>query len=446
MNNEQHLDKQDASEVKNYTRVPNMLIFGYNQISPQEKWLLVCLKHLCGKRGTRHLSLRYIAEQTGISTGALSRSKDKKGKVNEGMIAHLHQAGLIHSEIKQHEGHGNPQFHITITDTWQLNQSFFETRSDFGRVLEDVSYPVRISDKPVQISDGLVRNSDEPVRNPVQYQDYIQDYNKTTDKITSLVAHATTHTESETDVQTSFGRDDHDYAAGTAQNADASASPVATAQPANGVAYRRLGDAHGQRLTDTLSTLPPNDAVPSVAPLSGNVVPASGEQQTPLDSISFVDAVPPVASLPTGNAVQASRHQDTPHFDISPKSTRKQQKQRQEAIIALLCEVTGEKVVKSGKNMRGAEQLIEADATDEEIKIVIRALQADPFWCKQMTLLTVADQFNSRLTAERVTIRGHDVPATPALSPEEQRIYDESQFYHQDEWNAHLASKQKAVQ
>jgi len=164
---EKQLDKQDAIEIKNFTRVPNMLIFGYHDtISPQEKWLLVCLKHLCGKKGTRHLSLRYISEQTGISTGALSASKDKKGKVNEGMIKHLHNAGFIHAEVKKFQGKGNPQYHITITDVWELNQAFFDkTCSDFGQDEEEDVEPVRNSDDPVQISDKLVQISDEPVRN-----------------------------------------------------------------------------------------------------------------------------------------------------------------------------------------------------------------------------------------------------------------------------------------
>src|SRR5581483_9147556 len=167
MNIEKQLDKQDATEIKNYTRIPNMLIFGYHDtLSPQEKWLLVCLKHLCGKRGTRHLSLRYISEQTGISTGALSASKDKKGNINEGMIKHLHNAGLIHAEIKKHQGKGNPQYHITITDVWELNQAFFDkTCSDFGQDEEETVEPVRNSDVPVQISDKVVQISDEPVRN-----------------------------------------------------------------------------------------------------------------------------------------------------------------------------------------------------------------------------------------------------------------------------------------
>lgn len=186
--------KQDASDVrKNYTRAANMLIYGYRNLSPQEKWLYFCLIHLCGPRGTRYLSLRFISEQTGISVGALSSSKDKNGKVNEGMVRHLHDAGLIHSEIKKRDGRGNAQYHITITDVWALNQAFFiernQTRSDFGQDENETTEPVRISDVPVQnsdklvqISDKLVRNSDEPVRNPVQIQDYSKTTNKITDK------------------------------------------------------------------------------------------------------------------------------------------------------------------------------------------------------------------------------------------------------------------------
>src|SRR5258708_14471481 len=167
MNPETGLDKQDKAEITNFTRTPNMLIFGYRDtLSPQEKWLYVCLKHLCGKRGTRHLSLRYIAEQTGISVGALSKSKH-----SEGMIKHLHDAGLIHAEIKRPGSGGNAQYHITITDVWTLNQAFF--RSEFGQDEDVDSAPVRNVDEPVQdsdrlvhFSDKIVRNSDEPVRIP----------------------------------------------------------------------------------------------------------------------------------------------------------------------------------------------------------------------------------------------------------------------------------------
>src|SRR5258708_2558411 len=150
MKPETSLDKQDKAEITNYTRVPNMLIFGYHDtISPQEKWLYVCLKHLCGKKGTRHLSLRYIAEQSGISVGALSKSKH-----SEGMIKHLHDAGLIHAEIKRPGGKGNAQYHVTITDVWVLNQAFF--RSEFGQDEDVDAIPVRNSAETVQNSHRLV--------------------------------------------------------------------------------------------------------------------------------------------------------------------------------------------------------------------------------------------------------------------------------------------------
>ncbi len=181
------LDKQDSAEVKNYTRVPNMLIFGYlDNVSPQEKWLYVCFKHMCGKKGTRHLSLRYISEQTGISTGALSKSKH-----SDGMIRHLHDAGLIHAEIKRHEGKGNPQYHITITDIWALNQTFFAKSCPKSEQDDDLdAEPGRISDEPVHNSDKLVQISDEPVRNSANTNTtYKTNYN-TTEQDESMGANA----------------------------------------------------------------------------------------------------------------------------------------------------------------------------------------------------------------------------------------------------------------
>jgi hypothetical protein len=141
------LDQREADHaINNYTRVPNMLVDGYPELHPQDKWLFVCLVRLCGKEGTRYLSLRYIADRTGFSRGPLGGSKDKPG-----MIQRLHNAGLIHAEIKRRkssEGNekNNAQYHITIADTWKLNYDFFhpEACPDSGR---DISEPVLKQDK-----------------------------------------------------------------------------------------------------------------------------------------------------------------------------------------------------------------------------------------------------------------------------------------------------------
>jgi hypothetical protein len=121
------IHQETENIIKNFTRIGNMLVDGYHELLPQEKWLYVCLIRLCGAEGTRFLSLRYISERTGFSMGALSSSK-KTG--SPGMLWRLHQAGLIHVEIKKMVGAGGKemrqaQFHVTITDVWQKNYEFF---------------------------------------------------------------------------------------------------------------------------------------------------------------------------------------------------------------------------------------------------------------------------------------------------------------------------------
>ena len=162
------LDQREASHsINNYTRVPNMLIDGYPELRPQDKWLFVCLIHLCGKEGTRHLSLRYIAERTDIAKGTLGGSKGKPG-----MIQRLHDAGLIHAEIKRRKGadgneKNNAQYHITIADTWRRNYAFYndpEPRPESGQEEKRTQEPVRNSDatcpKNGQDITEPVRNSD----------------------------------------------------------------------------------------------------------------------------------------------------------------------------------------------------------------------------------------------------------------------------------------------
>src|SRR5258707_7823794 len=280
------LDTHDGAEVKNFSRVPNMIIFGYHEsLSPQEKWLYVCLKHMCGRKGTRHLSLRYISEKTGISTGALSKSKH-----SDGMIRHLHDAGLIHAQIKK-PAVGNPQYHITITDVWALNQAFFSrTRSEFGQDEDDDAEPVRISDEPVHISDKLVQNSDEPVRNSSN--------TKITDKT------ITKTTEQDESMRTQL-------AEATQQVEKRITHPRIEA-----VSAEMLSDS--QRLSETEEEpplIPPRLTLPSKPAVKLQAV-AAGQAPSPLDAASRQTTVlehtpgTPPRPLAAGTADVTSRHGD----------------------------------------------------------------------------------------------------------------------------------------
>jgi hypothetical protein len=162
------LDNEEANHaIKNYTRVPNMLVDGYSELHPQDKWLFVCLVRLCGKEGTRYLSLRFISEKTGFSKSALA---DNKKDDRPGMIRRLHDAGLIHSEIKRRKNskgqeEKNAQYHITITDTWALNYAYFnsETCPESGQDIKEQSEPVQNPDATCPDSG---QDTCEPVQNP----------------------------------------------------------------------------------------------------------------------------------------------------------------------------------------------------------------------------------------------------------------------------------------
>jgi hypothetical protein len=157
------LDQREADHaIKNYSRVPNMLVDGYSELLPQDKWLFVCLIRLCGKEGTRHLSLRYIADRTGFTPSVLS---DNKGK--PGMLKRLHNAGLIHAEIKRKKKadgteEKNAQYHITIADTWRLNYDFFHP--------ETCSESEQVDKKPVRNQNETCSESEQVDKKPVRNQ------------------------------------------------------------------------------------------------------------------------------------------------------------------------------------------------------------------------------------------------------------------------------------
>lgn len=189
--------KEVEHAAKNYSRVPNMLVDGYMHLLPQEKWLFVCLIRLCGKEGTRFLSLRYICQQTGFSLGALAPNKKKS---YPGMIQKLHDAGLIHAEIKKRKNArgqetGNEQYHITITDTWNLNYNFYygdNACSTVERVEGESESPVLQSNGPVLQSNGLgeecstVEQTCSTFQTNIRLQSKITESNKITEQETCV--------------------------------------------------------------------------------------------------------------------------------------------------------------------------------------------------------------------------------------------------------------------
>jgi hypothetical protein len=118
MNIEQ--EKRDNEQYsRNFTRIPNILFIAYPDLSKLEKYLYGDLRRIYWDMKPRFVSLRELSILTDYSIGALSK-----------MIPHLHDAGLIHAEIRRARGKdgkekGNPKYQITIVDIWEINRMFF---------------------------------------------------------------------------------------------------------------------------------------------------------------------------------------------------------------------------------------------------------------------------------------------------------------------------------
>lgn len=100
-----------------YAAIPRILRTQYNDLTPAQKWLYVCLKDLCGDSGTCYRALRVLSEETGLSTGLLSKS-----------IPLLHTKELVHAEKKRRRTGGKEVWHISIVDIWQKNGSVHPTK------------------------------------------------------------------------------------------------------------------------------------------------------------------------------------------------------------------------------------------------------------------------------------------------------------------------------
>jgi hypothetical protein len=121
-----------------YAVVPRIVRTQHKDLSHAAKWLYVCLKDLCGDKGTCFRTLRSLEEETDISTGSLSR-----------MIPELHKAGLIHAEKKRRSAHGKEVWHISIVDIWQENAKACSKNEQSPDVVQNLNDVVQnLNDNP----------------------------------------------------------------------------------------------------------------------------------------------------------------------------------------------------------------------------------------------------------------------------------------------------------
>lgn len=111
--------KSNEQYSKNFTRLPNVLFIAYPDVTKEEKYLYADLRRVYWDMKPRFVSLRELSDATKYSISALSK-----------MLPRLHEAGLIHAEIRREKAKngrekGNPKYHITIVDIWEVNRMFF---------------------------------------------------------------------------------------------------------------------------------------------------------------------------------------------------------------------------------------------------------------------------------------------------------------------------------
>lgn len=121
MTSSKQQEKQDNENYsKNFTRVPNIVFVSYRHLTKEEKFLYCTLRQVYWDMKPRFVTLRELSAMTGYSVSALCK-----------MVPHLHICDLIHAEVRKEKGKdgkekGNPKYHITIPDIWELNKRYFE--------------------------------------------------------------------------------------------------------------------------------------------------------------------------------------------------------------------------------------------------------------------------------------------------------------------------------
>jgi hypothetical protein len=124
--------KQPKVKFGFYATIPRIVRIKYKDLSHAEKWLYVCLKDLCGDKGTCFRTLRSLSGETDISIASLSK-----------MIPHLHSEGLIHAEKKRRSESGKEVWHISIVDIWQENVKACSKNEQSQEVVQNTNKDVQ---------------------------------------------------------------------------------------------------------------------------------------------------------------------------------------------------------------------------------------------------------------------------------------------------------------
>ena len=109
---------------ENFARIPNMVFVSFKFLTKEEKYLYAHLQCIYWDTKTHIASLRELSDLTEYSVSALSK-----------MLPRIHDCGLIRAEIKREKDKkgqeiGNPKYHITILDIWELNKIYFESSAE----------------------------------------------------------------------------------------------------------------------------------------------------------------------------------------------------------------------------------------------------------------------------------------------------------------------------
>lgn len=129
-----HAEEQERKDNEkytvNFTRTPNIVFHSCKYLSKEEKHLYTVLRYVYWDTKPRYVTLRELHELTDFSIGALSK-----------MLPRLHICGLIHAEIRRERvkggrEKGNPKYHITILDIWELNKYYFSCSPDEQELMD----------------------------------------------------------------------------------------------------------------------------------------------------------------------------------------------------------------------------------------------------------------------------------------------------------------------
>jgi hypothetical protein len=443
---------QTATEKGRFVQFPLHLIYGCENLTRDDKWVILAIMGECWTEGPYRLSYREISGLSGVPISLLSSYNDKKtGIRREGVMDRIERVtGYIHVNSGKDlsangKPRGNTQSYITIdyARIWKENVAYCETKKQVNNVPQDY--------QPVSYANRCVSPANAPVlyaNKPVSYANKPVSVSRS--KVTTYISNTLLDKQEEKDISvvSAFAEHNPPIISSsdlpiTKTNVVLQANPIIESSLTIDTEYHSqlspnqasfsTSEVENSTSLQTVDVMPIPECI-AVAPTSPYSAPCEVESSNSTSETDkpLVGLTPPVkkALSTKGIVEQTTFLPDTSNvIRMEDRKTTKKVTPMQhlfESYNQTLSDLFKKEIVavENRTSKSELEALLKSGGTSELLRLVIvdmwnESTNGEYWWrnIKRMTLKAVCNQYATRAPGLKQTLETCQSPVTPQVTP-----------------------------